>query len=151
MKELTVIFGCTWKFALTFPVAIYGMKFSIFKTLLFTNIGGIIGVIFFTFLSDGLIKVWNKHIKHRIRAGKSNKPVFTKKRRNLIRIKSKYGLPGIVILNPILLSIPVSSFLVVKYYGRKLQYVLWLCIGQFTWSIVYTFVYFFIYQNYILQ
>ena len=149
MKELAVIFGCTWKFALTFPVAVYGMKFSFFKTLLITNLGGILGVIFFIYLSDGLIQAWNKLIRPKIKIRKAEKPVFTTKRRNFIKIKSKYGFPGIVILNPIIISIPISSFLVVKYYGRNFKYVIWLFIGQLIWSVIYTFFYFFIYQYFI--
>jgi hypothetical protein len=49
----------------------------------------------------------------------------------------KYGLWGIVILNPVLLSIPVGSFLMVKYYGLKMKNLLWLVAGQVAWSLVY--------------
>ncbi len=147
MKEFTVIFFCSWKFALTFPVAVYGMKFSFIKTLLFTNIGGASGVLAFTYLSEFIINLWNKYIKPWFSSSKKDKPTFTKQKRKFIHIKSKYGLPGIIILNPIILSIPISSFLIVKFYGRKLKYVLLLFAGQVVWSIIYTVFYFYIYQQ----
>lgn len=147
MKELTVIFFCSWKFALTFPVAVFGMKFSFFKTLLYTNLGGISGILFFTFLSDVFIRLWNKYVKSTFNFMKHDKPLFTGRRRRFVQIKSKYGFPGIVILNPIILSIPVSSFLVVKYFGKKLKYIFWLFVGQVGWSILYTLFYFFVYQK----
>lgn len=148
MKELTIIFFCSWKFALTFPVAVYGMKFSFLKTLIYTNLGGIAGILFFTYLSDIIINLWLKYIKSKnYNFGKSDKPIFTKRRRRFIQIKTKYGFPGIVILNPIILSIPISSFLVVKYYGKRLRNILWLFVGQVSWSVLYTIFYFFIYEK----
>jgi hypothetical protein len=148
MKELTIVFFCSWKFALTFPVAVYGMKFSFFKTLIYTNLGGIAGILFFTYLSDILINLWLRYIKSKnYNFHKPDKPIFTKRRRRFIQIKTKYGFPGIVILNPIILSIPISSFLVVKYYGKRLKNVLWLFVGQISWSVFYTIFYFFIYEK----
>jgi hypothetical protein len=146
MKELTVIFFCTWKFALTFPVAIFGMKFPVIKTLIFTNIGGVLGLLFFTYLSELIINFWLKYIKPKVSFLNKEKPVFTKRRRKFVKIKSKYGLSGIIFLNPILLSIPISSFLVVKYYGKKMQNILLLFFGQLAWSLLYTFFYFYLYK-----
>lgn len=146
MKELTVIFFCTWKFALTIPFAVFGMKFSFIKTLIFTNIGGMIGLLFFIYLSDLIIHLWTKYVKPKVSFLNKEKPIFTKRRRKFVRIKSKYGLPGIIVLNPIILSIPVSSFLVVKYYGKKLQNILFLLSGQVAWSLLYTYFYFNVYK-----
>jgi hypothetical protein len=146
MKELTVIFFCTWKFALTFPLAIFGMKFPFIKTLIFTNIGGVLGLLFFTYFSDIIITLWLKYIKPNVSFLNKEKPVFTKRRRKFVKIKTKYGLRGIIFLNPIILSIPVSSFLVVKYYGKKARNIFFLFFGQVAWSLLYTFFYFYLYK-----
>ena len=58
-----------------------------------------------------------------------------------MKIKIKYGLFGIVVLSPVLLSIPLGSFLTVKYYGIKKTNVLWLIAGQVLWSFAFTFFY----------
>lgn len=141
MQEMTVILFCTWKFAITFPVAIYVMHMSFFETLLFTNIGGIAGVIFFTLLSQIIIKIWNKYWPDKYRIKTRNNKIFTKKNRRLVIIKLKYGLPGIVILTPVLLSIPVGAFLITKYYGNRMVNYFWLIAGLAGWSLVYTFFY----------
>ncbi len=146
MKELTVIFFCTWKFALTIPVAVFGMKFSFLKTLLVTNIGGILGILFFMYVSELLINLWLRFIKPHFAFLNKERPVFTKRRRKFVQIKSKYGLTGIIILNPIILSIPISSFLVVKYYGKKVHHILYLFSGQLAWSVLYTFFYFYLFE-----
>jgi hypothetical protein len=144
MNELTVILSCTWKFALTFPFAIFGMEMSFYETLLYTNIGGILGVIFFALLSSIIIKLVNRVKVKTNRAVKRNKRKFTKKNKTIIKIKQKFGLPGIVILNPVILSIPVGTFLVTKYFGKKKINFIYLIIGQFGWSLIYTTFYMFI-------
>jgi hypothetical protein len=142
MKELTITLLCTWKFAATFPVAIYAMRMSFTETIIYTNIGGILGVLTFVYLSDFLIKIWNKYWPEKLRLYRKTKKNFTTRNRRLVKIKVKYGLFGIVILSPLILSIPVGSFLVVKYYGFKISNIIWLITGQVLWSVVYTFFYF---------
>ncbi len=141
MKELTIILFCTWKFAATFPVAIYVMKMSVLQTLLYTNIGGITGAVLFTFFWDAFIRLWNKYVSIRYTKHKKKARVFSKKSRRYVRIKANYGVPGIVILTPVILSIPVGSFLLVKYYKNKIANMIWLVMGILLWSVIYTFFY----------
>jgi hypothetical protein len=141
MKELTIILFCTWKFAAMFPVAILAMKMSFFETIIYTNIGGALGAVIFTFFSGILIKTWNRYLPEIFKCQKKPKKVFTKRKRFLVKVKAKYGLTGIVILTPLLLSIPVGSFLIAKYYGRKRINIAWLISGQVVWSFIYTYLY----------
>lgn len=138
MKELVVILSSTWKFAATFPVAIYLFHMSFFETILYTNIGGLVGIIVFTMVSKGIIKLFTFLLPVRFRDRKKPKKVFTKRNRWLVLLKTKYGLPGIVILTPVILSIPVGVFLNTKYYGHKKISYLYLFLGQVVWSIIYT-------------
>lgn len=147
MKGLTVMLWATWKFALTFPFAVYVMQMSFGEVILYANIGGILGVLFFTYLSAIVIQLWKKYLAPKLNIRQKPKRVFSKRSRMMVNIKSKYGLIGIVILNPVLISIPVSAFLVAKYYGRHKINVLWLIVGQFVWSIIYTYFFIYIKQN----
>lgn len=142
MKELTVIFFCTFKFAATFPLALYGYNMSMGRTLLFTNIGGAMGTIGFMLIWAYALQAWNKFYDKRLSYRKKEKKRFTKKTRRIVRIRTKYGMPGIVFLNPLILSLPVGAFLVVKYYGFKKRYALWLIAGQVGWSFIYTLFYY---------
>jgi hypothetical protein len=141
VKELTIILFCTWKFAAMFPIAVLAMKMSFFETIMYTNIGGAFGALIFTFFSDILIKTWNKYLQKKFKLHIKPKKVFTKRKRFLVKIKVKYGLTGIVILTPLILSIPVGSFLIAKYYGRKKINIAWLISGQIAWSFIYTYLY----------
>ncbi|MGQ1945532.1 hypothetical protein ACT3CD_00345 [Geofilum sp. OHC36d9] len=139
MDKLIVILSSTWKFAATFPVAVYGFKMSFTQTILYTNIGGVFGIVASGLLSKGLIKLyiafWPKKLKRKPRKK------FTKSNRRLVRLKTKYGLHGIVFLTPVLLSIPVGTFLVTKYYKKTILNYLYLLTAQIIWSVIYTFFY----------
>lgn len=141
MKEFIIIISSTWKFAATFPVAVYLFKMSFLETILYTNIGGLIGVAFFMFFSKGVIRLYETLIPQNRRSKKKLKKIFTKKNRRLAMIRMKYGMLGIVSLTPVLLSIPVGSFLVVKYYGKVKTAFLYLIISNAVWSLFYTLIY----------
>lgn len=141
MKEFIIIISSTWKFAATFPVAVYLFKMSFVETILYTNIGGLIGIVFFMFSSKGVISLYET-LMHQNRSSKKKlKKIFTKKNRRLVMIRKKYGLLGIVSLTPVLLSIPIGSFLIVKYYGEVKKAFLYLMISNAAWSLAYTLIY----------
>jgi len=143
---LTILFSSV-KFAMTFPVAVIQFEFSFFETILWTNVGGILGIYFFAFLSDKLIAWWNRNFRKSRSKGSpdesSGKKVFTRRKRRIVRIKQKYGLLGIALSTPILLSIPLGTFLVVRYYRFSRTKFLYLIVSNLAWSIIYTGFYLF--------
>jgi hypothetical protein len=141
MKELAVIFFCTWKFAATFPVAIYALNMSPVEILIYTNTGGILGALVFLKLSKQIIGWWNENRPKALFSQKKKRKTFTRSNRRLVRIKINYGLMGIVILSPVLLSIPIGAFLAARYYGTKTRVAAWLIAGQVFWSVIYTIIY----------
>lgn len=136
-----IIFFSTCKFAATFPVAIYLVNMSFFETILYTNIGGILGVLSFAMISKGIIHLVKIPFFNRTDRNKRPKKVFTRRNRRFVQLKKKYGLAGIVILTPLLLSIPIGTFLVTKYYGHHKRSYLYLILGQIAWSLIYTYFY----------
>ena len=143
---LTILFSA-FKFAVTFPLVIMQFEFSFWECILWTNVGGILGVYFFAFLSDRLIGWWNRTFKkprkHDVHKEEQAKKIFSKKNRRIVRIKQQYGLIGIVIATPILLSIPVGTFLVVRYYRNSKAKFFYLIASILLWSIIYTAFYMF--------
>lgn len=138
------ILSSSVKFAMTFPLVVLQFRFSFAETILWTNVGGLMGIWFFAYLSDKLINWWQKTFrsrkKARVQVGKT-KAIFTKRNRRIIRIKQKYGLPGIAMITPILLSIPVGTFLMVRYYNRSRLKFVSLVASNLIWSVIYTLFY----------
>lgn len=148
MEEILVILFSSVKFAMTFPLAIIEYEFTIPQTILLTNIGGIMGILLFAFLSKQLISIWENYLSaafHRLfrikKKALKNKKIFTKRNRRIIKIKTNYGLPGIAFATPVLFSIPVGVFLVVRYYERNKLKLVYIFGGNLIWSIIYSFFY----------
>ncbi len=143
---LTILLSSV-KFAMTFPLAIIQFQFSFTETILWTNVGGVLGIYFFAFLSERVIAWWNRTLgkrrMERRRNSASDKRIFTKKNRRIVRIKQRYGLPGIAISTPFLLSIPVGTFLVVRYYRLTRRGIVYLVAANLLWSVIYAVFYFF--------
>ena len=141
MNEVIIILSSTWKFAATFPVAVYGFNMSFLQTVLYTNIGGILGIVFFGFLSKILLVMYQRFWPEKLKFKKKQRRKFSKRNRRLVSFKKKYGLFGIVVLTPVMLSIPVGTFLIVKYYGTQKQNYFYLFLCQVAWSVLYTLFY----------
>ena len=141
MKEFIIIFSSSWKFAATFPIAVYVFKMSFFETILYTNIGGLIGMAVFALASKGLIRIFDFLLPSVFRRKVKPKKIFTKRNRRIIKTKNKYGLAGIILLTHLLLSIPVGVFLNTKYYGKRKVSYLYLVLAQIVWSFAYTIFY----------
>jgi hypothetical protein len=122
-------------------------EFSFLETILWTNVGGILGIYFFAFLSEKLIAWWNRNFRRSSRSSdleeEHKKKVFTKRNRRIVTIKQRYGLIGIAVSTPFLLSIPVGVFLVVRYYRSSRSKFLLLIASNVFWSINFSAVYMF--------
>lgn len=145
---ITILLGSV-KFSMTFPLAVFEFKFSFFETILWINIGGILEIYFFAYLYEKIIN-WVQvltSIAKKRRGIKEKtlkkKKIFNKRNRRIIRIKQKYGLIGLAISTPLLLSIPIGVFLTVHYYpGSRTKYI-YLISANIFWSVIYTSFYMF--------
>ena len=141
-KILLTVISSSVKFAMTFPLAVMQFRFSFLETVLWTNLGGLLGILFFAFLSEKLIRWWKRTFRAQ-RQNRDSRKVFTRKNRRIVRIKQRYGLPGIALTTPLLLSIPVGTFLVVRYYRNHKSRLAWLVASNLIWSLIYTAFYMF--------
>ncbi|MBE9467202.1 MAG: hypothetical protein IMY72_02635 [Bacteroidetes bacterium] len=150
-KITYIIFLGSIKFAISPFFSVLQCKHSIAKTITLTSVGGTIGILAFALLTkpisiafDFLIKkireklFCKKVIPHSKRKLKQ-KNIFSKKNRRVIRVKQKYGLLGLSIITPIILSIPVGTFIAVKYYTLCSKTLFFLISAVVLWSVVLTF------------
>lgn len=137
IQIILTILSSSVKFAMTFPLAVMQFNFNFAETVLWTNVGGILGIYFFTYLSDKIIEWWKRTFR------KKRKKIFTKKNRRIVKIKQSYGLIGIALITPLLLSIPVGTFLMVRYYPRNKFKIAALIASNIIWSVIYTLFYIF--------
>jgi hypothetical protein len=67
-----------------------------------------------------------------------SKKIFSKKTRLIVKFKMKYGLAGIAFLTPILLSVPVGTFISTKLTHNKLKIFIYMLVAIVAWSVLLT-------------
>lgn len=155
-KIIQVILLASVKFVLTFPYALLiGLNFE--QTIISATMGGIVGFIFFYYFSGFAIQQFHhvksfvsKHspipVMHKYRQlvcwrkRMSGEKVFPKRSRLIVKFRAKYGLMGIVVASPILLSLPIGAFLLNKYYPKHKMAMSYMVISILSWAAVFAVV-----------
>ncbi len=166
-KIIQVILLSSVKFVAGPPFAYYDNRynFSLFETILYCVIGGMLGVVIFTYLSkpffnlehwvirkfkkatsrpalfdlptvdvEGDIEVNYEYIEqHPVK-----KRIFTKRNRRIVRIWKKYGLTGIAIITPVILSIPIGTIIANSLESNRKKIILYMLLSILFWSITMT-------------
>jgi hypothetical protein len=135
---------CSFFLKIGMPAAVLLFDYNFVKVIATTVSGGIFGVVVFTYLSDALIKWWNRY---RLRRFNKKYKSFSKSNRRIIRVKSRFGLMGIALVSPILLSIPVGAFLCDKFYKNKKKVMLYLSVSVIFWDILLYFIFYFFHDS----
>lgn len=154
LKQLSILLISAVKFLLAAPAShLFG--YSYIHTILNTTVGGWIGVIFF-FYGGRYVFARFPRWRHTVKRSYdsfmgitrekqllklrniTHRPVknFTRLNRIIVTIRKRFGLPGLIILTPVLFSIPIGTFLVVKYYSKRRDLLAWLSLSVMVWSVV---------------
>lgn len=152
--QVVIISGVKFLFA---PLISIGYGFNYLQTVLFTTAGGIMGILFFYFFSKWIIIQYTKYCpivfsyftgekvdkaKKILNCDQPSKKKFTRKNKIIISLRNRYGLFGIILLTPVLLSIPIGAFLAQKYYSKKANILLYMSISVIFWSLSISTIFF---------
>lgn len=152
-KIITVFVSSAVKLGLVgVPAAVFAFKFSFIETLIVCSSGGIFGVFVFTYLIDiiwkGLDLLFNRYLMGRITRRvrhlwdklfpnrDKTKKIFSRKNRFIIHAKKNFGLIGIAVVSPVLLSIPLGVFLAVRFFPDKKKIIFWMSASVVFWTVV---------------
>jgi len=156
LLQVLIISGIKFLFA---PVISIGYGFNYFQTVIFTTLGGLAGIFFFYYFSKWMIGLYYKfcpvvisyfggeEARKTLQESQCRKPSrkkFTRKNKTIVNIRNKYGLLGIILLTPVLLSIPIGAFLAQKYYSKKSHVLIYLSLSVLIWSFFISSLYFII-------
>ena len=128
LKIISVFLVASVKYFWATPYS-FGLRLNEWETIFFMEAGGILGFLFyyyfFGFLFKELKLLWPVVYNFtpvlfkvrfemwlvRLRLKRTNARKFTKRNKMIVRMRRRYGMWGLVILSPIILSIPVGAFL----------------------------------------
>jgi hypothetical protein len=169
-KIVQVILLSSVKFVAGPAFAYYNQQhsFSLPETVIYCVIGGMLGVVVFSYLSKPffIFEHWlfRKYRKWKQKPRIFSKPkvdldgdftvnyefidkenakrkVFTKRNRRVVQIWKKYGLTGIAIITPIILSIPIGTIIANSLEVKKSKILLYMFFSILFWSVAMTTVF----------
>ena len=113
--------------------------FDFKESFLITTIGGFIGAILFTLIGDIIAYSWKKMIRFfekPLHLQEKPKKKFTWVRKFVIKTKMRFGLLGLLLTTPSIISIPIGTFMVHRFYRRKGKNILLLMFSILIWSLL---------------
>lgn len=127
LKYFTVYFLSGLKFILgpTFGVA---NELPLLAIILLTAAGMMTTVYLFTFFGDEMRSIFKRFRK--------NPRTFTKRNRRFVKIWRKFGLKGICLLTPLILTPPGGALLVNLLGTNKKKILQWMWISALFWSTI---------------
>lgn len=152
-KMLQVIVLASFKYALTFPYALL-IGLNLQQTLVSVTFGGVAGSIFFYYFTAYAIRqfhhvyafVWDHspgsvRLRYREliawRKRVTGERVFSRRSRFLVTFRKKYGLMGIVIASPLVLSLPLGAYLLNKYYPKNRMALSYMLLSIISWAALF--------------
>lgn len=166
VKIFSVLVCSAVKFVAGPPLA-YLYDFGFAETILLTTAGGMAGVWLVSYYNEFFISCWKwiakrwfrlkffyrkffvprkknlRQYSHEIGTLSWPPPgtrhrIFTPRNRRIVRIWRKYGLFGIALLSPVLISIPVGTFLATRLVSNRKKVLLYMFCSVLLWSLVIT-------------
>jgi len=114
------------------PILAKSLGFSYLNTVIVSSVGGVIGVFVFFNLGTRIVNFFPNFFK----PIKKKKRVFTKKNKFFVNVIRNYGLFGLSIFTPVLISIPVGAFLAARFFqNQKNTALLIMSISVVLWSV----------------
>lgn len=153
LKIIQVFLLASVKYIITFPFALL-IGLNVEQTVIAVTLGGIAGFFFFYHFSGFAISKFHHvktflrkimpaivHFQYRQlkdwRKQVTGERIFSKRNRFIARFRAKFGLPGIVILSPVILSIPIGAFLLNKYYSKHKFAMSYMVLSLLSWTAVF--------------
>lgn len=157
VKIILIILLSSVKFAAGPPFAYYDQRydFTFFETVIYSLIGGMLGVWVFTFFSleiqfaiDWIKKKFFHAVSKRpfgkssVTAAENDQPaekkIFSKKSRRFVRLWRKYGLIGVAFITPVIISIPVGTVILNLFEDNKQKIFIYMFFSILFWAVLMT-------------
>ncbi|MBI3501127.1 MAG: hypothetical protein HY063_04975 [Bacteroidetes bacterium] len=138
LKILEVALIASVKFVVA-PFEAERQGFNFREAFFISTGGGFIGILVFTFIGEVIAYGWRKIINFfRKPLGKEDKPrkKFTWLNKFIIRTKMRFGEFGLVITTPLIISIPIGTFMVHRFYRKKGRNIFLLMLSVLFWSVI---------------
>ncbi len=130
LKYSVVIVWSGIKYLVGFTLAL-ASDFNFFEVLLTTVGGGMLGVVFYLYLWELIVKIKRKFFPSKTKTIRINK--FT---RFLVKIIKEYEIYGIAFLTPLVLTMPIGTVIASSIEHNKWRIKLFMFISLTFWTLL---------------
>ena len=153
LKLLNVSLIASLKYFWSTPYA-FILDLNILEAFLCIEIGGIIGFLlyytFFRFLFKEIkilwpivykftplifkvrFELWRKRRREKLMTRRK----FTRMNKFIVRTRKRFGMWGIIILSPVILSIPIGAILGTKYFSHRHSFIPYMILSISVWGVI---------------
>ena len=136
LKIISVFIVASLKYFWASPYS-FGLKLNEWETLFIMEMGGILGFMFYYYSFTPVIfkvrfEMWL--IRHRFKRINARK--FTKRNKIIVNMRRRFGIWGLVILSPVILSIPVGALLGNKYFRHNHHFIPYMILSIVIWGVI---------------
>lgn len=125
------------KFLIT-PSLMITAGYNWIEVIITCSIGAIIGVLLFYYAGKSIFTWWKFFRSSHFQVKASKKRVVSKRKRQFINFKDKYGLLGLILVSG-LISVPITAVLGAKYFSKNSKAPIYLISAFFGWACLLTF------------
>lgn len=148
LKAIPWILTASIKFLYT-PPLILAAGYSMWETFWLMVSGGVFGTFVWYYAGDGLVSLivagW-KRIRPAKKAPKPKK-TFTKRNKLIAKTRMNWGLVGLAVVTPCIISIPVGTLLAARFYRNDWRTLPTLLLACAAWAAVLTLAYGFVFTG----
>ncbi|PLX04151.1 MAG: hypothetical protein C0595_04500 [Marinilabiliales bacterium] len=153
LKFLNVVLLAGIKFFFA-PIYAFNIGLDFWSTYAALVIGGSLSFLL-VYYATNLFLVYVKHFKPKIVSVTTNKTrlyyrnwkqkriqkrldrkKFTKRNKRMVKIRRDWGMWGLIVSSPVLLSIPIGAILLRKYYGHRKRTIPSMLVYLLVWGLV---------------
>lgn len=141
-KILTAFIALAYRPSLIgLPTAMFVFHFSFIKILAISIVASISSSVVSAYLAKEIIMLYEYSMRKIYPNRKKKK--FTKLNRLLIKVKHYFGIVGVSIVSPLVLSIPFGTFIAISFFGFKhrIKTIVLMSISAVLWTIALYFIY----------
>ncbi len=135
IEIISILLFASVKFFYAPPLALK-LGYSILDTSILLCIGGITGVLFFYFGGGAVSRYIGLLQKAWYKKEPKPKKKFTKLNKLIVRVRKKFGVTGIAIITPPIISIPIGCIIAYKLYSKKKSTIVYLISSVIIWSFI---------------
>jgi hypothetical protein len=116
------------------PGAAVAAGYNFLESVALTTGGGFAGIVFFYYAGGWAMEKIATLIQ-KLGNKPSAKKVFTRRNRIIVNVKLNFGLIGLAVITPALLSIPIGSVLAARFYHGNPYVIPIMLLSTLLWSI----------------